>query len=83
MAAMGAALLLVSGVAFALSVQCDGTGDQDPDSGECRGTTEDDKITGTAQRDSISARDGLDDVNARRYPLNVLLPSRSLASLAP
>lgn len=34
MAAMGAAMLLVSGVAYALSVQCDGTGDQDPDSGE-------------------------------------------------
>jgi hypothetical protein len=37
MAAMGAAMLLVvSGVAYALSVQCDGTGDQDPDLGNAR-----------------------------------------------
>jgi hypothetical protein len=66
MAAMGAAMLLVvSGVAYALSVQCDGTGDQDPDLGECQGTDLSDVITGTAQRDIILALGGLDVVTAR------------------
>lgn len=49
MAAMGAAVLLVSGVAYALAVQCDGAGDQDPDTGQCRGTNQNDVINGTAQ----------------------------------
>jgi Ca2+-binding RTX toxin-like protein len=65
MAAMGAAMLLVSGVAYALSVQCDGIGDQDPDLGECQGTGLSDVITGTAQRDFILALGGLDVVSAR------------------
>src|SRR5215203_3759470 len=65
MAAMGAAVLLVSGVAYALSVQCDGVGDQDPDLGECAGTDQNDVITGTALRDIILALGGLDVVNAR------------------
>src|SRR5215218_6896554 len=64
MAAMGATVLLVSGVAYALSVQCDGTGDQDPDPGQCQGTDQNDVITGTAQRDVILALGGLDDVTA-------------------
>src|SRR5215211_3012820 len=64
MAAMGATVLLVSGVAYALSVQCDGTGDQDPDPGQCQGTDQNDVITGTAQRDVILALGGLDEVSA-------------------
>src|SRR5215211_3302176 len=64
MAAMGAAVLLASGVAYALSVQCDGTGDQDPDPGQCRGTNQNDGITGTAQRDLIFALGGFDEVSA-------------------
>jgi Ca2+-binding RTX toxin-like protein len=65
MAAMGAAMLLVSGVAYALSVQCDGTGDQDPVLGGCAGTNQNDVINGTALRDIILALGGLDVVNAR------------------
>ena len=65
MAAMGAAMLVVSGFAYALSVQCDGTGDKNPDPGECRGTDQNDVITGTALRDQILALGGLDVVNAR------------------
>jgi Ca2+-binding RTX toxin-like protein len=64
MAAMAAAVLVVSGVAYALSVQCDGAGDQDPDPGQCRGTNQNDVITGTAQRDLIFALGGFDQVNA-------------------
>src|SRR5215203_6985860 len=65
MAAMGAAMLVVSGVAYALSVQCDGAGDQDPETGECAGTDQNDVITGTAQSELIFALGGLDVVNAR------------------
>jgi Ca2+-binding RTX toxin-like protein len=65
MAAMGAAVLLVSGVAYALSVQCDGAGDQDPVTGECAGTDQNDVITGTAQSELIFALGGLDVVSAR------------------
>jgi hypothetical protein len=38
MVAMGAAMLVVSGAAYALSVQCDVANDKDPDLGECQGT---------------------------------------------
>ena len=55
MAAMGASVLLVSGVAYALTIQCGGAGDQDPDPGLCVGTPEDDEITGTNQPDVIRA----------------------------
>jgi hypothetical protein len=65
MAAMGATVLVVSGVAYALSVQCDSTGDQDPELGECAGTNLSDVITGTAQRDIIFALGGPDVVTAR------------------
>ena len=65
MAAMGATVLVVSGVAYALSVQCDGTGDQDPEPGECAGTNLSDVITGTAQGDIILALGGPDVVTAR------------------
>jgi Ca2+-binding RTX toxin-like protein len=65
MTAMAAAVLVVSGVAYALSVQCDGVGDQDPVPGECAGTDQNDVITGTDQRDIILALGGLDVVNAR------------------
>src|SRR5215204_4720526 len=65
MAAIGATVLVVSGVAYALSVQCDGTGDQDPDPFECAGTNLSDVITGTAQGDIILALGGPDVVTAR------------------
>jgi Ca2+-binding RTX toxin-like protein len=64
MAAMAAVLVVVSGVAYALSVQCDGTNDQDPDPGQCRGTNQNDVITGTAQRDIIFALAGFDQVSS-------------------
>jgi Ca2+-binding RTX toxin-like protein len=64
MATMGATVLLMSGVAYALTVQCDGAGDQDPAAGQCRGTLGDDDITGTDQKDSIVALRGFDDVLA-------------------
>jgi Ca2+-binding RTX toxin-like protein len=64
MAAMGAAVLLASGAAYALSVQCDGAGDQDPDPGQCRGTNQNDVIIGTAQRDIIFALAGFDQVSS-------------------
>jgi Ca2+-binding RTX toxin-like protein len=65
MAAIGASVLLVSGVAYALSVQCDGVGDQYPDPGVCVGTDQNDVITGTVQRERIFALGGLDVVSAR------------------
>jgi Ca2+-binding RTX toxin-like protein len=64
MALMAATVLLVSGVAYALSVQCDGVGDQDPATGQCQGTDEDDSINGTAKADIIFALGGLDFVSA-------------------
>ena len=45
-------------------MQCDGAGDQDPDPGQCRGTNQNDGITGTAQRDIIFALGGFDEVSA-------------------
>ena len=60
MAAMGASVLLVSGVAYALTIQCGGAGDQDPDPGLCLGTQDDDEITGTNQPDVIRALSGFD-----------------------
>jgi Ca2+-binding RTX toxin-like protein len=66
MAAMGAAMLLVSGVAYALTVQCDGVGDQDPDPGECRGTNRNDDITGSQVDDYILDLGGRDEVTGRR-----------------
>ena len=65
LATMAAALVAASGVAYALSVQCDSTGDQDPELGECAGTNLSDVITGTAQRDIIFALGGPDVVTAR------------------
>jgi Ca2+-binding RTX toxin-like protein len=65
MAAMAAAVLLVSGVAYALSVQCDGAGDQDPAPGLCQGTEQNDRITGSQERDEILALGGRDLVTAR------------------
>jgi Ca2+-binding RTX toxin-like protein len=62
---VAAGLLVVSGIAYALSVQCYGAGDQDPAPGECQGTDQSDLITGTAQRDIILALGGLDVVSVR------------------
>ena len=44
LAAMVTGVLLVGGVAYAASVTCDGTNDQDPDPGECQGTLNADRI---------------------------------------
>ena len=65
MATMAAALVAASGVAYAINmVQCDTATDQDPDPGQCRGTTQSDGITGTAQTDLIFAMAGFDVVAA-------------------
>jgi len=68
MAAMGASVLLVSGVAYALTIQCGGAGDQDPNPGLCLGTQDDDEITGTNQPDVIRALGGFDYVSAGARP---------------
>jgi Ca2+-binding RTX toxin-like protein len=60
LAAMAAALLVASGVAWAASIQCPNR----PDSG-CEGTMRADTITGTPDPDQIRARGGDDVVNAR------------------
>jgi hypothetical protein len=69
LATMVTGVLLVSGVAYALSVQCDGTGDQDPDPGECRGTPNADNIEGTdfgAERiDALAGNDVVDGFSGR------------------
>jgi Ca2+-binding RTX toxin-like protein len=65
MATMALGVLLVSGVAYALSVTCDGTGDQDPDPGECQGTPNADRISGTdVAAEQIYALAGADDVSS-------------------
>jgi Ca2+-binding RTX toxin-like protein len=63
LATMVTGVLLVSGVAYALSVQCDGTGDQDPDPGECQGTPNADNISGTFGAEVIKALAGNDVVD--------------------
>jgi len=65
MAAMAAAVLVVGGVAYALSVQCGGEGDQDPDPIGCAGTAQDDTINGTEIGEVIDARGGDDTVHGR------------------
>ena len=55
MTAMGVAVLVIGGVAYALSVQCDGAGDQNPNPGICEGTEDADTITGTNNLDRIDA----------------------------
>jgi Ca2+-binding RTX toxin-like protein len=61
LAVVGSVLLVAfAGVAYALSVQCDGAGDQDPDPGQCQGTEQSDQITGTDVRDVIFALGGRD-----------------------
>ena len=62
---MAAALVVVGGVAYAAAVTCDGTGDQDPDPGQCTGTSDADiTIEGTEGPDTIRALAGNDYVNA-------------------
>jgi Ca2+-binding RTX toxin-like protein len=60
--AMAAALVAASGVAYALSVQCDGAGDQDPDPGQCKGTQASENIYGTSGDDVIYANSGDDKI---------------------
>jgi len=60
---MAAALFGVSGVAYALTIQCDGTGDQNPNPGVCEGTNDPDRITGTSGDDFIAAYGGRDRVS--------------------
>jgi hypothetical protein len=68
-ATMSFAMLVIGGVAYALTVQCDDTDpegngtDQDPDPGECAGTSKDDFIAGTGGNDTINARAGFDEVD--------------------
>ena len=58
------AVLVIGGVAYALTFTCDGQGDPDP-GGECLGTETSDDITGTAGGDRILALEGDDTVDAR------------------
>jgi Ca2+-binding RTX toxin-like protein len=55
-------LLLGSGIAYALSITCDGAGDQDPDNGQCLGTDGNDKILGTSGVDEIQGLKGKDNI---------------------
>jgi Ca2+-binding RTX toxin-like protein len=63
LATMAFAVLGIGGVAYALTVQCDGTGDQNLNTGECGGTEDPDRITGTSGTDFISALGGKDRVS--------------------
>jgi len=65
MATMSFAGVVIGGVAYALTMQCDGEGDQDPRAEQCQGTEENDQITGSEQRDVIHALGGRDLVSAR------------------
>ena len=63
LATMALGVLLVSGVAYAMSVTCDGAGDQDPTPGVCQGTENKDTISGTeGGAEVIKALAGPDDV---------------------
>jgi len=61
--AMGAALLMAGGVAWAATFTCDQTGDRDPDPGQCSGTPNPDEINGTPGTDEIRALAGNDVVS--------------------
>jgi Ca2+-binding RTX toxin-like protein len=57
-------VLLVSGVAYALTFTCDSVDDQDPDPGECQGTPDADRIDGTLEgAEVIRALAGNDKVD--------------------
>ena len=58
------AVLVIGGVAYALTFTCDGQGDPDP-GGECTGTETSDDITGTTGGDRVLALEGDDTVDAR------------------
>ena len=62
MATMSFAVLVIGGVAYALTFTCDTNLDADPDTGECKGTPRDDHIDGTEDPDNIDARAGADVV---------------------
>jgi Ca2+-binding RTX toxin-like protein len=64
MATMALTLLVVGGVAYALTVQCDGEGDQNLAEGICEGTLASDNITGTSGDDEIHAKAENDTVDA-------------------
>ena len=64
MATMTLSVLVIGGVAYALNITCDGTGDQDSRTGFCKGTAKQDSITGTSGSDFIDARGGDDSVSA-------------------
>jgi Ca2+-binding RTX toxin-like protein len=64
MATMSFAVLVIGGVAYALTIQCDGTGDQDPELGVCEGTSASDNMTGNPYFEIISARGGDDTIDA-------------------
>ena len=60
--AIAGALVVVGGVAYAAAVTCDGEGDRDDDTGECRGTKRADSIEGTDGPEVIKALAGNDYV---------------------
>jgi hypothetical protein len=49
------AVLVIGGVAYALTIQCDGAGHQNPSVGVCDGTNGPDKLVGTNQPDRMNA----------------------------
>ena len=60
--AMGTALLMAGGVAWAATFTCDQVGDRDPDPGQCQGTNRADQIQGTDNPEEIRALAGDDFV---------------------
>jgi Ca2+-binding RTX toxin-like protein len=62
MATTAVALVMASGVAVALAVQCDGAGDQDAKSKKCAGTNQGDNIKGNPYREVIQGLGGDDFV---------------------
>jgi hypothetical protein len=58
------AVLVFGGVAYALTIQCDGEGDQDPRLLFCLGTPDSDNITGTTAGEFINTQGGNNRVRA-------------------
>jgi len=58
------AVLVVGGVAYALTFTCDTPDDANPVTGQCLGTSDSDNITGTTGDDTIDSDPGNDRVSA-------------------
>jgi Ca2+-binding RTX toxin-like protein len=65
LATMGVALVVIGGVAYALTFTCDTAADPNRSLGECSGTEDSDNITGTSGADVIHAKAGNDTVDAQ------------------